>query len=369
MQKHKPTLCLVAEGSAGHIRPALILGKNWKIKNPSGTIIFFGNRKKLDKKILSQYQNKLQSQNEFQVIELKLANVPGKKIWQYPLFLLQLTIAFCKSLYFLQKYKPSKITSTGGFLAIPICTAGTILKIPIELHELNVIPGKAIKALAFLASNIFITFKKSKSFFKGAQKDYSHKCILENYPLRFRQQDKLFRKTKLIDAINKLNSNNFLFTTTRKTMFILGGSQGSIFINNLIKRWLQKHKLHINNIQIIHQTGIQDQTDWHNFYYSLGIPALTFSYFQDIKNFYLLADFVICRGGAGTLFELEFFEKQSLIIPLKSKTTTHQIENSNEMVKQHPDLFALQDQEVISENFDIFEKQLNTFLFSKSTFI
>jgi UDP-N-acetylglucosamine--N-acetylmuramyl-(pentapeptide) pyrophosphoryl-undecaprenol N-acetylglucosamine transferase len=319
----KDSICIVAGGSGGHITPALVLGKRWKENNQNGSIIFFG--KKLDIQIIP-------SEHLGGTTWLKLAKFPGKKVWQLPRFLLQFCIAFLKSFYFLRKKRPSKIISTGGLIAIPVCFAGKLLKIPIELYELNIVPGKATKLLTPLAQKISYAF--------------AHR-----YPLRFDEHDKYFEKEKIIEQLH--------FCPTKKTIFILGGSQGSISLNNIIKRWIKMGSYH----QIIHQTGSNDKTDWIEFYKKHGVAAHTFSYAHDIeviKNFYLLADLVICRGGAGTLFELEFFEKPSIVVPLKNHAGGHQVKNVIEMKKRHPKLFHYLDQDELEKDPYLLDRSCTT---------
>ena len=45
----------------------------------------------------------------------------------------------------------------------------------------------------------------------------------------------------------------------------MGGSQGSMQLNNEIKKYIETSS-QSNNLQIIHQTGSHDQTDWQQFY-------------------------------------------------------------------------------------------------------
>jgi len=338
-EQETKTICLVAGGSGGHITPALELGKQWRKKNKNGSILFFGTNRKLDKNIIKSTLCE-------KVILLDLINIPGKKLWRYPLFFFLCTIALFKAIFFLRKHKPEKIVCTGGIIAIPLTLAGAFLQIPIELHELNVVPGKSIKLLSPFADKIFITFEQSKKSFTGA--------TLEPYPLRFCEQDKIVNKKEIIQKINK---KIFLpFEQKNKTIFLLGGSQGSLFLNTLLKKWLQKNNFVIKNVQILHQTGATDSTGWQEFYEKHKIPAYTFSYAQDIKDFYLLADLIIARGGAGTLFELVFFQKQSIIIPLKKHAGGHQEKNARAMAKKYPDLFTLYDQDFIAKNVRVFDE-------------
>ena len=343
-------LFLVAGGSGGHILPALQLGKKWLNQNPEGKIIFFCSNKKLDKEITRK--------NSFldKIVGLKLQNFPGKKFWFYPQFLVQLMVAVFKSFYYLFTYKPSKILSTGGYIAVPLCVVARLFKTEIELYELNVVPGRAVKALLPFAQKIFITFENTKFFLRNRMRNFSHKCTQKNYPVRFAEQDKIFDKKMLIKEVNKTYGCDF--SEDKKTIFLLGGSQGSVFLNDVFKSWLLKNKSLLSKIQVIHQTGEADQVDWQKFYKQLGLPAVVFAYHEDIKDFYLLADLVISRAGAGTLFELEFFQKRSLIIPLKSAYTDHQVDNAFEMVQRNPDLFSSHDQDDIKRDFSVFDNKM-----------
>lgn len=331
-------LFVIASGSGGHILPSIVLAKKWKLKE-HGKVIFFTGNKKIDQKILED-SNVIDKK-----IYLKLDSFPGKKILLYPVFFTQLFICLIKSIYYSYKYKPNKIITTGGYLAIPVCFAGKLFRSFIELYELNVVPGRTIVFLSFIANKISIVFKDSKKHLKK----HSRKLVLTNYPLRYSDQDKIFNKKDLIEKINKeyffrnhnSEKNTLLFSENKKTIFLLGGSQGSIFLNNYFKNWLIENKDITKKIQIIHQTGHNDKTNLISFYKNLNIPAIIFSYQQNLKNYYLLADEVVTRAGAGTLFELEFFKKKSKIFPLITTTTSHQVDNAKIMEKRNEGLFEI----------------------------
>ena len=57
--------------------------------------------------------------------------------------------------------------------------------------------------------------------------------------------------------------------------------------------------------------------------------------------YYQAADLVICRAGEGTLFELIYFEKQSIVIPLETMTTSHQKDNAIALQQIYPSLVTV----------------------------
>lgn len=330
-------ICFVAGKSGGHIIPAIYQAKKEIEKDPDYNILFFSTDSELDKKIIKNYPF-----IDFHIC-LPVGNVrPSRFInffWKY-------TKSFFKSLWLLRRYKPEKIISMGGISSIPVCLAGKFLSIPVELYELNVEPGKAINFMSKFSTNINVCFEETKNYFPKKE------CLLVPYPVRFNQEDKEIDKC---NAIKKIG----LFVN-RKTIFIVGGSQGSLFLNNLIKKTIIN--MNLQKIQVIHQTGSHDNFDWQNFYTSHGIPAITFDFNNDVKYFLAASDLVICRSGAGTLAELLFFNKKNITIPLETKSTSHQILNARAMERKYPDLFHVIKQKEIEDNSKLFFSQVNRIL-------
>jgi len=339
-------LFVVAAGSGGHILPALTLTQQWKQVNPKGKITLFTGNKKIEQTIL---------QDHAEIDTITSINLPQFSLrnwWKLPFLVLKTVFLFLKSLYLMFASKPEKVISTGGILSIPICLAAWLARTPIELYELNVIPGKANFLLLPFAKKIYSTFKETKQYCNWKFFDFASKCQVIEYPIRFTQTDKNINKQALLGVINKkLTSSNspLLFDVSRKTIFVLGGSQGSQLLNNLITGFVEKHLDMHENIQIIHQTGKPNQS-LDAWYVQNNVPSLTFTYDNNIHYYYLLADLVISRAGAGTLFELAFFNKKSIIIPLVAGTTDHQIYNGLAMAKQHPNLFTIIKQPDIVKN-------------------
>jgi UDP-N-acetylglucosamine--N-acetylmuramyl-(pentapeptide) pyrophosphoryl-undecaprenol N-acetylglucosamine transferase len=64
-----------------------------------------------------------------------------------------------------------------------------------------------------------------------------------------------------------------------------------------------------------------------------------FSFCQDLAPHYAAADLIICRSGAGSLFETLFFGKPCITIPLITKNNTHQLSNALTMQEEYDELF------------------------------
>jgi len=239
--------------------------------------------------------------------------------------------ALVRSLYYLHKRKPSRVITTGGAIAIPLCAAAKILRIPMEVYELNVQPGKAVVCIAPYVNKINICFNKTAELLPSGA------CVKADYPVRFGEQDKRARR----------DPGQLGLDPSKKTIFVLGGSQGSQFINSAMMRFVRTNGLLTSQINIIHQTGAGDPKELQEAYAQYGVPAYVFNYADNLSIYYNLADMVISRAGSGALFELLFFNKISLIIPLETQRDAHQYVNACEMATLHKHLFTVLRQNVI----------------------
>jgi len=315
---NKQTICFVAGRSGGHLVPCLTLAYTFLKNNPTYKVMLFSTTSQLDATIVSS------SHTIHHYIQLSLHNVPYKKLRKYPYFIFSLAAALFKSFYYLYKHKPQKIMSMGGYISIPVCIAAWFLRIPIQLYELNAAPGKATRFLAPLAHKIFVVFQQAQRFFP------QKKCSITSYPIRFSGN---INNNSNQSATCNLSSN-------KKTVLILGGSQGSIFINNLIKQWLEhNHQLH-DAIQLVHQTGADNITDWQTYYNNYCIPAIVFDYQHNLEQYYQAADLIVSRSGAGTLFEIQFFKKNCALL-FHMKQQQHHIKSTMLMQWQNSILNCL----------------------------
>ena len=84
-----------------------------------------------------------------------------------------------------------------------------------------------------------------------------------------------------------------------------------------------------------------------------------FSYNDNLEYYYKIADLVLARAGAGTLFELQFFKKKSIILPLSLSHDNHQVYNAYYMQKKNPELFNLVEAKDKVQELEIFSQILN----------
>lgn len=328
----------VAGGSGGHSVPCLTVAHNYRQRYPDASIIFFTSTRMLDKKISEEYPWLSR------VEHLSLSAFPAWRLWRYPLFFWLVIKSFIKAFAILRNSKPNKLISMGGFISIPVCLAASLLAIPIELYELNAVPGKAVRFLSFFAHRIFICFEQAQSKLPEA------KCILAPYPIRFSNNQNIVPKKLFSPALNL-------------TLLIVGGSQGSAFINTIIKKWLSLPNRLSIPLTIIHQTGTHHLDNMRKFYQQAHINAHVFDYHHQLDSYYQQADIVVCRAGAGTLFELLFFNKRCITIPLEECADNHQYANALALAQKYPDLISIVRQYELQKDPELLDCALRLKLF------
>jgi len=307
--------CFVTGKSGGHIVPSLTYAQQLLAQKPDYKIIFFSTDASLDRHILAG--NPLVMRH----IPLPLGVLP-RSIFGYVGFAIKMVYACFKAFFVFVAQRPARIISTGGYVAIPVCFAGWLLRIPIELQELNATPGKAIKFLAPLATQIKVCFAQAARYFPA------RKTVLMDYPVRFTDEQKNIPHQ---DALRSLG-----LAGHKKTLFVLGGSQGSRYINTLVQAWVASDPLVGEKVQIIHQTGADDKQAVQECYAYHAITAQVFEYADALERYYAAADLIIGRAGAGTLFEIQFFNKPCIIIPLETADNDHQVANAQAFTQQFP---------------------------------
>ncbi len=330
-------LCCVTGRSGGHLIPCLTYAAALRADKPDLDLLFFSTTSPLDISLVRSYSFITY------FIPLSLGNFPRKKISKYPYFIVQLLWVFLKSFFVLYKKRPERVISMGGYISIPVCLAARLLRIPVELFELNVIPGKANLFLAAYTHHINIVFPEAQRYFTRK------KCAIVPYPLRFSAEHKLKRE----EAHRHLG-----LVSTKKTVLILGGSQGSQFLNKVFVQFVYSVPTVVAHCTILHQTGSGNIEEVQAAYKQAGISALVFEYRHDIHMLYSAADLVICRAGAGTLFEVLFFNKSAFVIPLQTATTNHQQDNARAIAAQYTQLITVFNQADLEKDSTVFYNKI-----------
>ncbi|MDD3711181.1 MAG: UDP-N-acetylglucosamine--N-acetylmuramyl-(pentapeptide) pyrophosphoryl-undecaprenol N-acetylglucosamine transferase [Patescibacteria group bacterium] len=245
-------------------------------------------------------------------------------------------IAFWQSLILLKKEKPDLIISAGGFVAVPLSIASWFWRIPIIVHQQDVVPGLANRIMARFAKVVTVTFESSLC-------DYGNKARwignlgpdLKNFSA---DRDDILKKYNIKKSHLPL-------------MLVVGGGTGSSFINQLISQSIEDLLIFT---RVFHVSGKIDRSDDKKIINN-NYQKIDFIYHQDLLNLMLESDLVVSRCGLGALTELSFFKKPAILIPMPN---SHQEENAKEFAK-------LKSAKILEENTlrpDIFINEVKNIL-------
>ena len=125
----------------------------------------------------------------------------------------------------------------------------------------------------------------------------------------------------------------FKLDASKKTIVVIGGSQGARSINHSLRDGLKKFA--DKNVQLIWQTGKLFFPDAEKVIADLkyeGIKAFDFITKMDLA--YAAADLIISRAGASTVSEITLVGKPAVMVPLATAAEDHQTKNILALVQK-----------------------------------
>lgn len=216
----------------------------------------------------------------------------------------------------LQEKGPVALVGFGSYHTAPILLAAKWCKIPIWLHEANVIPGRVNRWMAPFVDAVGVHFAEAMSYLKG-------NVFESKLPLRRQMRSPFFNKQ---EACQQLALDGDL-----PTLLVFGGSQGAKKINELMVEALS----FLPPIQVIHLTGVTaNLKEVRTHYASRGIPAYVASFSKNMAVIWAAADVVVSRAGGASIAEQMAVGIPGLWIPYPFATDQHQLHNGRAAAKR-----------------------------------
>ena len=212
---------------------------------------------------------------------------------------------------------PDVIFTNGGFVAFPVLVSARVLRIPVVIHVSDTVPSRVLLFAGKFASKISIAFPEAAKYFSES------KVALLGNPIR----DEI--KLKQRDGAHEYFNLDFDIPT----ILILGGSQGSQVINEAVLSALPEL---VEKYQIIHQTG---KNNYDDVYGMSGVVLLDnpkkdrYKVFPYLDNLAMkmaagLADLVVARAGAGSIYEVANWQIPAILVPISAKVSRDQESNA-----------------------------------------
>ena len=313
-------ILLTGGGTGGHIYPLLAVADYLKeIGESSIRLSFAGQTGRF--------------QEEFDDRYIRVYRIAPSKLRRYfslknfldgPLFIISIFQAFF-SVYL---EMPDVVFSKGGPGTLAVVLAARFYKIPILVHESDAVPGIGNRLAARYADRVAISFDEAAEFFPGKT------VIFTGNPVR---------KELIPEWTDKRGAKSFFrFNPELPVLLVLGGSQGSMRINNFI---FDNLKELLGEVQICHQVGPGNEKEAESTArletgrtgefvpqgsgpsgYG-GYAARGFFDKRELKIAMNSSDIILSRAGSGAISEIALFGKPSILIPLSGSANDHQKAN------------------------------------------
>jgi UDP-N-acetylglucosamine--N-acetylmuramyl-(pentapeptide) pyrophosphoryl-undecaprenol N-acetylglucosamine transferase len=313
-------ILLSGGGSGGHVYPLVSVAQSLKS-------ITFANNIELELLFLGEGDFAKTAAEEYKI--LYKAVLAGKfRRYFSPLIVVdffKIIFGFFQALWHVYIFMPDVIFAKGGYASVLPSLVGRLYAIPVVIHESDSVPGLANKIISKWAKKIFVSFKKSAQYFD------SSKVELVGNPVR----------KSLFNTDRQSSYQYFQLDSARKTILVLGGSQGAKIINDIVLASLVEMT---KQYQIIHQCGQKNfrevkrgldkilKEGEHNYgeHVKRSYSLYPFLNSNDMARAYAVADVVVSRAGSGLIFELASIGKPSVVIPIKNSSSNHQFYNALE---------------------------------------
>lgn len=305
-------------GTGGHINPAIAVARLVAEKRKDAEILFVG--------VDGGMETRLVPATGFEIKTIK-ANSISRKLTFKAIFknlktVGSLATAKRDAKEIISGFRPDVVMGTGGYACFPVISAAAEMKIPTVLHEANAHPGLATRRLAKKVTKILLNFEKTADNLPKRVP-----CKVVGYPVR---GDILMYDRE--SARNELG-------ITKPLLVTFWGSLGAREMNENIAEFMKLEKENGADFCHIHACG-KFGYEWMP--KLLSENGVTYNgedgiwlreYIDDMPRVLAAADLVMCRGGAGTLSEINSRGVPAIIIPSPNVTDNHQYKNAMELLK------------------------------------
>jgi UDP-N-acetylglucosamine--N-acetylmuramyl-(pentapeptide) pyrophosphoryl-undecaprenol N-acetylglucosamine transferase len=275
-------ILIVTSGTGGHFYPALCVAERIKKIHPDSKVFFWS-------------QGPLLRNTEIE-------GVAKKDIPSYPFVGMSKIVQFfaiIKTFFLSLKFipeilrlNPDCLIAFGGHTSVAPCMSAYMLGITILSHEQNFRAGLTNYLISRFAKFIMTSFPEADPRLPV------NKVVFTGLPIR--------------DDIGKVSveeAERILgFKKSERTILCFGGSQGAQAINETI--WSLLPNLDERYL-LIHITGEQTVPRLKE----IKCRYINFKYFKEMSLLYALADLIISRSGASTVFEIIKTGKSAILIP------------------------------------------------------
>ncbi len=288
-------ILLAGGGSGGSATPILAVASELRVREPNIELLYVGTR--------DGPEGALAAEEGIPFVGVATGKL--RRYWdrQNVTDVFRVVRGVGESLAHVRRFRPDVACGAGGFASVPPLAAAGLLRVPVLIHQQDVIPGLANKLLVPFASRITVALPRTVSAFPRG------KTQLRGNPVRGR----------ILAADPQRGFSRLGFDPAVPLVLVTGGGTGALGLNRIVAAAAPRL---VQHAQVLHLTGAGRGVE---------VPDLGPRYRQreflveEMPDVLAAATIVVTRAGMGTLSELAALGKPTLIVPMPA---SHQEANA-----------------------------------------
>jgi UDP-N-acetylglucosamine--N-acetylmuramyl-(pentapeptide) pyrophosphoryl-undecaprenol N-acetylglucosamine transferase len=298
-------ILIAAGGTGGHVYPALAVARSLRERAPDAEFRWLGGRRGLESSIVpgEGYEYDSLLLRSLRTVDMSAHTVLDP---------VRLGASVPQATTVLARWRPNVIFTTGGYVAIPVVTAGAGLRIPSVMWEGNLVPGRSVKATARMARALAVSFSETCTALPG-------RCYVTGTPIRsFAGRDRATARAALgLDAETPV-------------LFVFGGSQAVRRLNRAVADALTTL---VDKAYVLHMTGETGYADALKRRETLPpekrVRYKPYAFLRaEMTDALLAADLLVGRAGSSTLAEASALGLPMVVVPYPH-ASAHQVANAH----------------------------------------
>ena len=300
------TVLIAGGGTGGHLMPALAIAEALRTGHPTWRVVLVGAIRGVEAQLLPQ--------RSFPFHLLPFEPLYRHQWWKnlrWPILAVRL-YGLVRGL--LDRERPDLVLGTGGYASGPVVWAAARRGIPTAVLEQDAFPGLVTRWLAPRVREVFLGAPEAAAILRPGP---TTRVLFTGSPIVPPSPER--REA----ALARLG-----IARDRPVVVIMGGSQGSLAINQLVGEWIGQGGA--SRLTLLWATGKATGEAFRRYGAPPAIQVVEF--LDPVADAYAVADLIVCRAGMMTIAEISAWGIPSVLIPLPSAAADHQTKNAEAMV-------------------------------------